>query len=173
MKVGVGTAATLLLCALAVVAAGSLLPSVEDWVGARRELRLIEPLMREMERRQPDVGIGVRPRGPLVFRVAERLSTISDALYLEAINAQTKDDGGHDDAEPAGMHALHALAWCAFDYIGLGLVLRAQSQGKFLVRHYLKHYHYPHNDRGQGALHEAFQNWKQIYNTSMCMMYGE
>lgn len=103
--VGVGTAATLLLCALAVVAAGSLLPSVEDWVGARRELRLIEPLMREMERRQPDVGIGVRPRGPLVFRVAERLSTISDALYLEAITAQKNDTGGHHDAGPAGVSA--------------------------------------------------------------------
>ena len=102
--VGVGTAATLLLCAMAVVAAGSLLPSVEDWVGARRELRLIEPLMQEMERRQPDVGIGVRPRGPLVFRVAERLSTISDALYLEAIRAQKKD-GGDDSAEPAGVSA--------------------------------------------------------------------
>ena len=70
------------------------------------------------------------------------------------------------------VHALHALAWCAFHVVGLGLVLRAQSQGKFLVRHYLKHYHYPHNDRGQGAVHEAFQNWKQIYNTSMCMTYG-
>ena len=77
---------------------------------------------------------------------------------------------------PAGslaVHFCHALAWCAFHCLGLGLVLRAQSQNKFLVRHYLKHYHYPHNDRGQGAVHEAFQNWKQVYNTSMCMMYGE
>ena len=84
----VGTAAALLVCAMAVVAAGSLLPSVEDWIGARRELRLIEPLRREMERRHPDIGIGVRPRGPLVFRVAERLSLISDSLYLEATVAQ-------------------------------------------------------------------------------------
>lgn len=105
--VGVGTAATLLLCALAVVGAGSLLPSVEDWVGARRELRLIEPLLREMEHRQPDVGIGVRPRGPLVFRVAERLSTISDALYLEAIGAQRDGTGeaGDDAPVPAGVSA--------------------------------------------------------------------
>ena len=70
------------------------------------------------------------------------------------------------------LHFVHALAWCGFHCIGLGLVLRAQSQSKFLVRHFLKHYHYPHNDRGQGAVHEAFQNWKQIYNTSMCMTYG-
>ena len=29
----------------------------------------------------------MRPRGPLVFRVAERMSLISDALYLEATRA--------------------------------------------------------------------------------------
>lgn len=85
--VGVGTAATLLLCALAIVAAGSLLPTLEDWAGARAELRLIGPLQREMRRRHPDIGIGVRPRGPLVYRVAERLSLISDSLYLEATRA--------------------------------------------------------------------------------------
>jgi hypothetical protein len=85
--VGVGTAVTLLGTAMAVVAAGSLLPTVEDWFTGRRELRLIEPLLAEMERRQPGIGIGVRPRGPLVFRVAERLSLISDALFLEATSA--------------------------------------------------------------------------------------
>jgi hypothetical protein len=77
---GVGAAATLLGCAMLVVAAGSLLPSVEDWFGARYELRIVQPLLRELGRRHPDVGIGVRPRGPLVFRVAERMSLISDAL---------------------------------------------------------------------------------------------
>jgi hypothetical protein len=82
--VGVGAAATLLGCAMLIVAAGSLLPSVEDWFGARRELRAIEPLLTELGRRHPDIGIGVRPRGPLVFRVAERMSLISDALFLEA-----------------------------------------------------------------------------------------
>ena len=79
-----GAAATLLGCAMLVVAAGSLLPSVEDWFGARYELRTIQPLLTELGRRHPDVGIGVRPRGPLVFRVAERMSLISDALFLEA-----------------------------------------------------------------------------------------
>jgi hypothetical protein len=82
--VGVGSAATILAAAMAIVAAGSMLPAVEDWVGARRELRLIKPLRTEMARRHPGIGIGVRPRGPLVFRVAEQLSLISDALYLEA-----------------------------------------------------------------------------------------
>jgi hypothetical protein len=85
--VGVGSAATLLGCAMVVVAAGSLLPSVEDWFGARQELRVIAPLLAELGRRHPDVGIGVRPRGPLVFRVAERMSLISDSLYLEATGA--------------------------------------------------------------------------------------
>jgi hypothetical protein len=87
--VGVGAASTLLGCAMLVVAAGSLLPSVEDWFGARRELRTIQPLLTELGRRHPDVGIGVRPRGPLVFRVAERMSLISDALFLEATAAET------------------------------------------------------------------------------------
>ena len=73
-----------------VVAAGSLLPSVEDWFGARRELRTIQPLLDELGRRHPDVGIGVRPRGPLVFRVAERMSLISDALFLEATAADAR-----------------------------------------------------------------------------------
>jgi hypothetical protein len=86
--VGVGSAATLLGCAMLVVAAGSLLPSVEDWFGARKELRIIGPLLDELGRRHPDVGIGVRPRGPLVFRVAERMSLISDALFLEATAAE-------------------------------------------------------------------------------------
>ena len=70
------------------------------------------------------------------------------------------------------VHFLHALGWRLVYTFGLGFVLSEQSRNKFLVRHYLKHYHYPHNDRGQGAVHEAFQNWKQIYNTSMCMTYG-
>ena len=86
---GVGAAATLLGCAMLVVAAGSLLPSVEDWFGARYELRTIQPLLAELGRRHPDVGIGVRPRGPLVFRVAERMSLISDALFLEATSADS------------------------------------------------------------------------------------
>jgi hypothetical protein len=84
---GVGAAITLLGCAMLVVAAGSLLPSVEDWFGARHELRTIQPILNELGRRHPDIGIGVRPRGPLAFRVAERMSLISDALFLEATTA--------------------------------------------------------------------------------------
>lgn len=94
---GVGTAATILGCAMAIVAAGALLPTVEDWFGARQENRLIEPILSELLGRQPDIGIGVRPRGPLAFQLAEKLSMISDALFLEASAAHTAakaDRGG-------------------------------------------------------------------------------
>ncbi|MEH3131380.1 MAG: hypothetical protein PGN27_15625 [Mycolicibacterium neoaurum] len=101
---GVGAAATLLGCAMAVVGGGALLPSVEDWFGARREMRVIAPLLAELNERHPDVGIGVRPRGPLLFRVAEQMSLISDSLYLEAIAAEsehrrTTSGGGKSDTE--------------------------------------------------------------------------
>jgi hypothetical protein len=109
--VGVGTAATLLMCAMAVVAAGSLLPAVEDWFGARRELHVIGPLRREMSRRQPGIGIGVRPRGPLAFRVAEQLSLISDSLYLEAAAPpQTQDAAAGADMPPGISAPTQALA---------------------------------------------------------------
>jgi hypothetical protein len=92
--IGVGSAATLLGCAMLVVASGSLLPSVEDWFGARLEMRVIRPLLDELHERHPNVGIGVRPRGPLLFRVAEQMSLISDALYLEATRALGDDVEG-------------------------------------------------------------------------------
>lgn len=113
--ISVGAAATLLVCAMAVVAAGALLPAVEDWVGARRELRLIAPLREEMARRQPDIGIGVRPRGPLVFRVAEQLSLISDALYLEGSRAG-------QPAEPvaAGLSGIEERARAVARWIAAG-----------------------------------------------------
>lgn len=113
--IGVGTAATLMLCAMAVIAAGALLPAVEDWIGARRELHLIEPLRREMERRHPDIGIGVRPRGPLVFQVAERLSIISDALYLEGA-AAARTDGPDPPADiTATRQGLVVARWIGTD----------------------------------------------------------
>jgi hypothetical protein len=92
--IGVGSAATLLSCAMLVVASGSLLPSVEDWFGARKEMRVIRPLLDELHERHPNIGIGVRPRGPLLFRVAEQMSLISDALYLEATRALGDDVEG-------------------------------------------------------------------------------
>ena len=100
--VGVGSAAALLGGAMLVVASGSLLPSVEDWFGARREMRVIRPLLEELHQRHPNVGIGIRPRGPLLFRVAEQMSLISDALYLEATYALG------DDAERTAHVPVHA-----------------------------------------------------------------
>ncbi len=83
-----------------VVASGSLLPSVEDWFGARHELRIIQPLLDELSRRHPNVGIGgVRPRGPLLFRVAEQMSMISDALYLEATRALGGGEVGNEESD--------------------------------------------------------------------------
>jgi len=68
------------------------------------------------------------------------------------------------------LHFTHALTWCLFHYVGLGLLLRAQSKSKFLVRHYVKNYHYPEDSKG--AIVEAFSNWKVIYNMSICMTHG-
>ncbi|TXH19605.1 MAG: hypothetical protein E6R06_24035 [Mycobacterium sp.] len=111
--VGVGAAATILGCAMLVVASGSLLPSVEDWFGARRELRTIAPLLAELSRRHPNIGIGVRPRGPLLFRVAEQMSLISDALYLEAtavLDGGATGDGQHVDVAP-DVQARRVASW--------------------------------------------------------------
>ncbi|KAG6333073.1 hypothetical protein ID866_6015 [Astraeus odoratus] len=69
------------------------------------------------------------------------------------------------------LHFAHACSWCIFHSLGLGLLLRAQSQSKFIVRHFLKNYHYPPHDNGDGAVQEAFANWKAIYNMSLCMTY--
>jgi hypothetical protein len=77
-----------------IVATGSLLPSIEDWFGARREMRIIQPLLRELFKRQPEVGVGVRPRGPLPFQVAEQMSLISDGLFLEATEAHMSGQSG-------------------------------------------------------------------------------
>lgn len=72
----------------------------------------------------------------------------------------------------AGLHFGHALAWTLFHTLCLGLVLKAQSTHKFLVRHFLKHYHYPARNSTRGAVREAFASWKAVYNLSMCMSYG-
>ena len=93
--VSIGSAITLVTSAMLIVATGSLLPSVEDWFGARRELRTIRPLLVELIGRQPDVGVGVRPRGRLTFEVAEQMSLISDGLFLEASAAHAAARGEH------------------------------------------------------------------------------
>lgn len=90
------------------------------------------------------------------------------------------------------VHFAHALAWRIFHSFGLGLLLRAQSNSKWLVRHFLKHYHYSavkrksfdgassaewemdsNDDVVQSATRDAFNNWKVVYNVSLVMTYGE
>jgi len=93
---------------------------------------------------------------------------------------------------------LHALAWRLFHSFGLGFLLKVQSEERWLVRHFLKHYHYPsdqpsgsstaparkdsragdeENDNSSNdiaaATRDAFANWKVLYNTSLVMTYGE
>lgn len=129
--VGVGAAATILGCAMLVVASGSLLPSVEDWFGARRELRTVAPLLAELSRRHQNIGIGVRPRGPLLFRVAEQMSLISDALYLEA-TAALAGGGRASDSDRANItpdvQAQRVASWI---YDGRESGARSRSATKF------------------------------------------
>jgi len=93
---------------------------------------------------------------------------------------------------------LHALAWRLFHSFGLGFLLKVQSEERWLVRHFLKHYHYPSDQRSASstasaqkesraedtqddesstdiaaATRDAFANWKVLYNTSLVMTYGE
>ncbi|PFH50210.1 hypothetical protein AMATHDRAFT_4210 [Amanita thiersii Skay4041] len=68
-------------------------------------------------------------------------------------------------------HFVHAFIWLMIHYVGLGVLLRAQSENKFVVRHFVKNYHYFQNDGGKGAVIEAFTNWKVIYNLTLCMTY--
>lgn len=77
------------------------------------------------------------------------------------------------------LHFVHALGWCLFHSFGLGLLLQGQSKNKMLVRHFLKHYPYPQrtgsgksSSLGKAAVTEAFENWKRLYNLSLCMSYG-
>jgi len=77
------------------------------------------------------------------------------------------------------LHFAHALGWCLFHSFGLGLLLQGQSKNRLLVRHFLKHYPYPQRSvsgkscsLGKAASTEAFENWKRLYNLSLCMSYG-
>lgn len=78
----------------------------------------------------------------------------------------------HSSHSLLAFHFLHALAWRFIHSFALGLVLKAQSDSKFLVRHFITRYHYPGKDAGRDAVREAFNNWKSLYNLSLCMTYG-
>ncbi|GAA6020363.1 hypothetical protein JCM10207_002082 [Rhodosporidiobolus poonsookiae] len=63
---------------------------------------------------------------------------------------------------------LHALAWRVFHTGVLGWTLKNQSERKWVVRHFIKHYHY---EKEGDAVLDAFNNWKAVYNLSLCMTY--
>ncbi|GAA6044275.1 hypothetical protein JCM8097_002105 [Rhodosporidiobolus ruineniae] len=63
---------------------------------------------------------------------------------------------------------IHALGWRLFHTGALGWVLIAQSERKWVVRHFLKNYHY---EREGDAVLDAFNQWKGIYNLSLSMTY--
>lgn len=67
------------------------------------------------------------------------------------------------------LYYLNALAWRLIHSFGLGVLLHAQSENKWMVRHYLKHYVFSHSI---DAVYAAFSNWKVIYNTSLVMTYA-
>ena len=68
------------------------------------------------------------------------------------------------------LHTIHVIIWRLIHSLGLGILLRLQSEKKFMVRHYLKNYFYPED--GSAAIAEAFDNWKQMYTLSLSMTYG-
>ncbi|CAO3653496.1 unnamed protein product [Mucor hiemalis] len=55
-----------------------------------------------------------------------------------------------------------AFFWRAVYSLGAGAILRSQSNNKFFTRHFIK---------WGGGVQEAFQNWKSIYNLTLCMTY--
>ncbi|CAG8471715.1 2511_t:CDS:2 [Ambispora gerdemannii] len=57
---------------------------------------------------------------------------------------------------------VQCLAWRVFHTYGLGAVLSLQSREKALTKHYIKY---------GGSVGDAFSNWKNVYNLSLCMTY--
>ncbi|KAI9244726.1 phospholipid methyltransferase-domain-containing protein [Sporodiniella umbellata] len=55
-----------------------------------------------------------------------------------------------------------AFFWRFLHSIGNGVLLRAQSDNKFLTRHYIK---------WGGTVREAFRNWKSLFNLTLTMTY--
>lgn len=102
---------TFLGAAMVAVAAGALLPTVEDWFGAGRELTLIGPLLAELGRRHPEMTVAARSHGPRVFRVAEKMSLISDALFLEATAAREEGSVAQHPPATPDQQALEIARW--------------------------------------------------------------
>lgn len=55
---------------------------------------------------------------------------------------------------------LHAVLWRLFYFIGLGYVLKQQSNKKLWTRHFFKH---------GDTLRESWRQWRSLFHISMCM----
>lgn len=66
------------------------------------------------------------------------------------------------------LNVLHAVAWRIFHSFVLGFILKAQSENKWLIKHYLKYY--AHSDANE-AKKCAFDAFKRVYNLSLIMVY--
>ncbi|GAA5857285.1 hypothetical protein JCM5353_004639 [Sporobolomyces roseus] len=64
---------------------------------------------------------------------------------------------------------INAFAWRVFHTVVLGSGLRKQSESNWLVRHWVKCYWY--EDEGE-AVRDCWDNWKGVYNSSLCLTYG-
>lgn len=61
------------------------------------------------------------------------------------------------------LFVIHALVWRLWYSIGLGIILRLQSNGRMWTRHFVKY--------GESA-GEAWRQWKGMYHVSMTMCYA-
>ncbi|TIA75575.1 hypothetical protein E3P92_00774 [Wallemia ichthyophaga] len=66
------------------------------------------------------------------------------------------------------LHISHVIAWRTFHSVGLGYLLKAQSEEKYLIKHYLKYYAHVNANE---AKRSAFDSWKRVYNLSLIMVY--
>ncbi|TIA93173.1 hypothetical protein E3P99_00314 [Wallemia hederae] len=66
------------------------------------------------------------------------------------------------------LHVCHVAAWRTFHSVGLGCLLKAQSENKYLIKHYLKYYAHVNANEAKRA---AFDSWKRVYNLSLIMVY--
>lgn len=64
----------------------------------------------------------------------------------------------------------NAIFWRCFHSFGLGLALKYQSESRWLVRHFRKHYYYE-DESAVGPVDQAFANWTAVYNFSLMMVY--
>lgn len=67
--------------------------------------------------------------------------------------------------------SLNAIGFRILHSFGLGILLKKQSQTRFIVRHFLKRYHYHPEVFREVVLEDCFGNWMGIYNLSLIMVY--